>query len=63
MSARELPARPNLEQYKKQAKDLLKASKRRCSGGTGANAETSTVERQAHTRRRAIRDCTRTRFR
>jgi len=27
MSARELPARPNLEQYKKQAKDLLKASK------------------------------------
>ncbi len=27
MYARELPARPNLEQYKKQAKDLLKASK------------------------------------
>jgi hypothetical protein len=27
MSARELPARPNLEQYKKQAKDLLKDSK------------------------------------
>jgi len=25
MSARELPARPNLEQYKKQAKDLIKA--------------------------------------
>ena len=28
MSARELPARPNLEQYKKQAKDLLKSWKR-----------------------------------
>ena len=27
MSVRELPARPNLEQYKKQAKDLLEASK------------------------------------
>jgi len=27
MPARELPAHPNLEQYKKQAKDLLKASK------------------------------------
>jgi hypothetical protein len=27
MSARELPARPNIEQYKKQAKDLVKARK------------------------------------
>src|ERR1700730_13989895 len=27
MEAKELPARPNLEQYKKQAKDLLKAQK------------------------------------
>ena len=27
MPAQELPARPNLEQYKKQAKELVKAAK------------------------------------
>ena len=27
MPARELPARPNLDQYKKQAKELVKAAK------------------------------------
>jgi ankyrin repeat protein len=35
MPARELPARPDLEQYKKQAKDLLKAAK---AGAPGALA-------------------------
>ena len=35
MDAKELPSRPSLEQYKKQAKDLVKSRKSRRPGITG----------------------------
>ena len=51
MPDRELPARPNLEQYKKQAKELgARCSAGRC-GCTGAHRATSSAIRG----RRAVR--------
>lgn len=44
MDAKELPTRPNLEQYKKQAKDLLKPAIQEIRKPYGASGNSSVVQ-------------------
>ncbi len=71
MNAKEVPAHPNLEQYKKQAKDLVKARKsgdpERCGVSAvhlaWASCRTPSSKFKACPGRRAVHHCTRARFR